>query len=78
MFKDPRFEDGTRKFIAQLKRLTDAGIKVYIGGEGGAALEKYGKPDLVSYCFIAGETVLNALCSELVPYLVALRMATEK
>ena len=43
MFEDPRFEAGTKKFIPQLKRLTDAGIKVYIGGgEGGTALEKYG------------------------------------
>ena len=78
MFEDPRFEDGTRKFIAQLKRMTDAGIKVYVGGgEGGTALEKYGQPNWVTYCFTAGGTVLNALGSEPVPYLVALRMAAE-
>ena len=74
MFEDPRFEGGTKKFIPQLKRLTDAGIKVYIGGgEGGTALEKYGQPDWVTYCFTAGGTVLNALGSEPVPYLVALQ-----
>jgi phosphoglycerate kinase len=79
MFEDPRFEAGTKKFIPQLKRLTDAGIKVYIGGgEGGTALDRYGKPDWVTYCFTAGGTVLNALGSEPVPYLVALRMAAEK
>jgi phosphoglycerate kinase len=79
MFEDPRFEEGTKKFIAQLKRMTDAGIKVYIGGgEGGTALEKYGQENWVTYCFTAGGTVLNALGSEPVPYLVALRMATEK
>ena len=79
MFEDPRFEDGTRKFIAQLKRMTDAGIKVYVGGgEGGTALEKYGQPNWVTYCFTAGGTVLNALGSEPVPYLVALRMAAER
>jgi phosphoglycerate kinase len=78
MFEDPRFEEGTRRFIAQLKRMTDAGIKVYVGGgEGGTALEKYGKPDWVTYCFTAGGTVLNALGSEPVPYLVALKMAAE-
>jgi phosphoglycerate kinase len=78
MFEDPRFEEGTKKFIPQLKRLTDAGIKVYIGGgEGGTALEKYGQPDWVTYCFTAGGTVLNALGSEPVPYLVALKMAAE-
>ncbi len=79
MFEDARFENGTKKFIPQLKRLTDAGIKVYIGGgEGGTALEKYGQPDWVTYCFTAGGTVLNALGSEPVPYLVALKMAAEK
>ena len=78
MFEDPRFEAGTKKFIPQLKRLTDAGIKVYIGGGvGGSALEKYGPPDWVTYCFTAGGTVLNALGSEPVPYLVAMPMAAE-
>ena len=62
MFEDPRFEEGTRKFMAQLKRMTDAGIKVYVGGgEGGTALEKYGQPNWITYCFTAGGTVLNAL-----------------
>ena len=76
MFEDPRFEEGTRSFMAQLKRMKDAGIKVYIGGgEGGAALEKYGRPEWVTYVFTAGGTVLNALGSEPVPYLVALAMA---
>jgi phosphoglycerate kinase len=79
MFEDSRFEEGTRKFIAELKRMNDAGIKVYVGGgEGGKALEKYGQPDWVTYCFTAGGTVLNALGSEPVPYLVALKMAAEK
>ncbi len=79
MFEDPRFEEGTRKFVAQLKRMTDAGIKVYVGGgEGGTALERYGKENWVMYCFTAGGTVLNALGSEPVPYLVTMRMAAER
>jgi phosphoglycerate kinase len=79
MFEDPRFEEGTRKFTAQLKRMKDAGLTVYIGGgEGGAALEKYGKPDWVTYVFTAGGTVLNALGSEPVPYLVALKLAADR
>jgi phosphoglycerate kinase len=78
MFEDPRFEDGTRKFIAQLKRMKDAGVEVYIGGgEGGEALTRYGKEDDCSHCFTAGGTVLNALGSEPVPYLVALKMASK-
>ena len=75
MFEDPRFEAGTRDFVPQLKRMKDAGIEVYIGGgEGGAALEKYGHPDWVTHTFTAGGTVLNALGSQPVPYLVALRL----
>jgi phosphoglycerate kinase len=79
MFEDDRFAEGTKKFIPQLKRMTDAGIKVYVGGgEGGAALEKYGREDWVTYSFTAGGTVLNALGSEPVPYLLALNMAAGK
>jgi phosphoglycerate kinase len=79
MFEDPRFESGTKNFVPQLKRMKDAGIKVYIGGgEGGASLERYGQPDWVTYCFTAGGTVLNALGSEPVPYLVALKLAAQR
>jgi phosphoglycerate kinase len=79
MFEDSRFEQGTRRFIAQLKRMKDAGVEVYVGGgEGGAALEKYGQSDWVTHCFTAGGTVLNALGSKPVPYLQALSMAAGK
>jgi phosphoglycerate kinase len=78
MFEDPRFEAGTKAFIAQLKRMKDAGLAVYVGGgEGGTALEKYGQPDWVTHCFTAGGTVLNALGAEPVPYLLALRAAAK-
>lgn len=76
MFEDPRFEEGTKHFTGQLKRLNESGIQVYVGGgEGGKALEKYGDPAWVTHVFTAGGTVLNALGSEPVPYLAALRMA---
>lgn len=79
MFEDPRFAEGTKRFIGQLKRLKDAGIEVYVGGgEGGAALEKYGQESDVTHSFTAGGTVLNALGSEPVPYLVALALASQK
>ncbi len=79
MFEDSRFEDGTRKFVAQLKRMKDAGVEVYVGGgEGGAALERYGTLSDVTHCFTAGGTVLNALGSEPVPYLVALSLAAAR
>ncbi len=79
MFEDERFEEGTRNFIGQLKRMHEAGIKVYVGGgEGGKAIDKYGSPDDVTYVFTAGGTVLNALGSEPVPYLVALAAAARR
>ncbi|HEX5470241.1 MAG TPA: phosphoglycerate kinase, partial [Lacipirellulaceae bacterium] len=79
MFEDPRFEGGTRRFIPQLKRMTENGVEVYVGGgEGGAALEKYGEAKWATHVFTAGGTVLNALGTEPVPYLVALRAAAEK
>lgn len=79
MFEDPRFEEGTRQFVGQLKRMKDAGARVFVGGgEGGTALEKYGKPEWITYCFTAGGTVLNALGSEPVPYLVAMKAQADK
>lgn len=79
MFEDPRFEAGTKSFVQQLKRLTDSGVEVYVGGgEGGAAVERYGKPDFIKHCFTAGGTVLNALGSAPVPYLQALYMAANR
>lgn len=78
LFEDSRFEEGTRHFMGQLKRMKDAGLKVFVGGgEGGTALEKYGQPDWVTHNFTAGGTVLNALGAEPVPYLVALRLAAK-
>lgn len=77
MFEDPRFESGTRRFVPELKRMKESGVEVYVGGgEGGKALEKYGQADWVTHVFTAGGTVLNALGSEPVPYLAALRAAT--
>jgi phosphoglycerate kinase len=79
MFEDERFEEGTRSFVGQLKRMHDAGIKVYVGGgEGGKAIDKYGDSSDVTYVFTAGGTVLNALGSEPVPYLVTLAAAAEQ
>ena len=79
MFEDARFAKGTRRFMAELKRLKQAGVEVYVGGgEGGAALEKYGSPDNVTHVFTAGGTVLAALGDEPVPYLVALWMAARR
>ncbi len=79
MFEDPRYENGTREFIGQLKRMKDAGIQVFVGGgEGGKALEIYGQPDWVTHCFTAGGTVLNALGNAPIPYLQSLQFAAQQ
>ncbi|MDA7977559.1 MAG: phosphoglycerate kinase [Pirellulales bacterium] len=77
-FEDPAYEEGTRKFVLQFKRMKDKGAEVYVGGgEGGKALERYGQPEWVTHCFTAGGTVLNALGDEPIPYLLALHMASQ-
>ena len=41
LFEEEAFEKGTREFVGQLKRMTDAGVEVYVGGgEGGTALAR--------------------------------------
>jgi len=78
-FEDPKFEQGTKRFIQQIKRMSDNMVEVYVGGgEGGAAIEKYGHDSWATHVFTAGGTVLNALGTQPVPYLVALRAAAQK
>ncbi|MFP6768947.1 MAG: phosphoglycerate kinase [Planctomycetaceae bacterium] len=73
LFEEEAFECGTREFIGQLRRLTEEGVEVYVGGgEGGTALGRYGQPDWVTHCFTAGGTILKALGSEPIPFLKAL------
>ena len=78
-FEEERFAGGTKRFVQQLAVLEDAGVNVYVGGgEGGKAVTKYLGEDKITHLFTAGGTVLNALGSEPVPYLVALRMAAAR
>ncbi len=72
-FEEDRFSHGTRKFMEQLKRMTQEGVEVYVGGgEGGAALVRYGDESWVTHCFTAGGTILKALGVEPIPYIKAL------
>jgi phosphoglycerate kinase len=78
-FEDPKFEQGTKRFVQQLRRMSDSMVEVYVGGgEGGAAIEKYGEESWATHIFTAGGTVLNALGTQPVPYLVALKSAAER
>jgi phosphoglycerate kinase len=77
VFEDERFAHGTRQFMAQLRRLHDAGVQVFVGGgEGGAALRRFGDESWVTHCFTAGGTILKALGTEPIPYVRALYLAT--
>jgi phosphoglycerate kinase len=78
-FEEDQFSYGTRKFIDQLKKMTEAGLLVYVGGgEGGAALHKYGDESWVTHCFTAGGTILKALGTEPIPYVKALYLAATR
>ena len=78
-FEEDQFSFGTRRFMEQLKRMTEAGLLVYVGGgEGGAALHKYGDESWVTHCFTAGGTILKALGTEPIPYIKALYLAASR
>lgn len=78
-FEEDQFSHGTRKFMEQLKRMTEAGLETYVGGgEGGAALHHYGDESWVTHCFTAGGTILKALGTEPIPYIKALFLASKK
>lgn len=78
MFEKEEYAGGTRKFMDQLKKMTEAGLLVYVGGgEGGAALHKYGDESWVTHCFTAGGTILKALGTEPIPYIKALYLAAK-
>lgn len=79
LFEKEEFSQGTRKFMDQLKRMTVAGLQVYVGGgEGGTALHRYGDDSWVTHCFTAGGTILKALGTEPIPYIKALYMASQR
>jgi phosphoglycerate kinase len=78
-FEEDQFSHGTRKFMDELKKMTQAGLLVYVGGgEGGTALHEYGDESWVSHCFTAGGTILKALGTEPIPYIKALYLAATR
>ena len=78
-FERPEFAAGTRSFLATLRDLHAAGLRVYVGGgEGGAALERLGDPTSVTHCFTAGTTILKALGANPIPYVWALYQAATR
>jgi len=77
MFEREEFTHGTRAFLGQLRRLHEAGVRVYVGGgEGGTALLRFGGPSWVTHCFTAGTTLLKALGAEPIPCVKALYLAS--
>jgi 3-phosphoglycerate kinase len=72
-FEDRTFAGGTEAMIGTLKRLQAAGVAVYVGGgEGRAALERYGRLADVTHAFTAGGTILKCLADKPLPFIEAL------
>ncbi len=72
-FEDRTFAGGTEAMIGTLRRLQAAGIAVYVGGgEGRAALERYGRLADVAHAFTAGGTILKCLADQPLPFIEAL------
>lgn len=72
-FENNQFAGGTRAIVATLKALAGSGIEVYVGGgEGRAALQRFGSVQDVTHAFTAGGTVLKCLADDPLPFLEAL------
>lgn len=72
-FEDRTFAGGTEAMIGTLRRLQAAGVAVYVGGgEGRAALERYGRLADVTHAFTAGGTILKCLADQPLPFIEAL------
>jgi 3-phosphoglycerate kinase len=72
-FEDKTFAAGTEAMVGTLERLQKAGIAVYVGGgEGRAALERWGSLSDVTHAFTAGGTILKCLADRPLPFLEAL------
>ena len=77
-FEDKTFAGGTIALVETLKRLQTAGVAVYVGGgEGRAALERYGKLSDVTHAFTAGGTILKCLADQPLPFVTALAEASK-
>jgi phosphoglycerate kinase len=72
-FEDKTFAGGTEAMVGTLKRLQASGVAVYVGGgEGRAALERWGKLSDVTHAFTAGGTILKCLADQALPFVEAL------
>lgn len=77
-FEVSTFAGGTEAMVETLKNLQAAGISVYVGGgEGRAALERFGSLGDITHAFTAGGTILKCLAGRPLPFLVALAAQAE-
>jgi 3-phosphoglycerate kinase len=77
-FENSQFASGTQAIVATLTSLQEGGIDVYVGGgEGRAALERFGSLSAVAHAFTAGGTVLKCLADRPLPFLEALAAQAE-
>lgn len=72
-FENNMFAAGTEAIVETLKQIQKAGIAVYVGGgEGRAALERFGDLGDITHAFTAGGTILKCLAGRPLPFLETL------
>ena len=73
IFENSLFSGGTEAIVETLKLLHGSGVAVYVGGgEGRAALERFGSLGDITHAFTAGGTILKCLAGQPLPFLEAL------
>jgi len=73
VFEIPPYDEGTRGLVDGLEEITKNGtITVVGGGDSVAALEQFGKTDVVSYVSTGGGATLELLAGDELPGVTAI------
>jgi phosphoglycerate kinase len=78
MVEDSRFTAGTSAIFEAIAGATAAGAKTYVGGgDGRAALARFGFADQVTHAFTAGGTILKLMSGRAIPYLLSMYLSNQ-
>jgi 3-phosphoglycerate kinase len=73
MFEDPSYSNGTKAVLAAVARASTSGLQTYVGGgDGRAALYRFGHEAAVTHAFTAGGTILKLMSGRAIPYLLSM------
>ena len=74
VFEIPPFDNGTKGLVDTLETLTKNGcLTVVGGGDSVAALEQFGKTDVVTYVSTGGGATLELLAGDVLPGVAAIQ-----